>query len=378
MRTSTSRKSLARLLHFVFGTNVEYWSARSGAGGNVKVYIDGKFIAKINCNGNSNGQSVALYKSDTLALGWHDIMIEVVNGWVYVDGMKFYTVGHETVNEALNWPVIGSNQDVMLLPYKHSPGIKLLALANDPDGEIISKQWQQIAGSDTLPIVNTASDSLVLPALQTGVYTFNFTVTDNDSLTTTKTFWVARQAPTAYHKPQIKVSNNIQYHKKDTTISISGTITDNDGEIVSHYWIQKMGPPVNIGDSTLASLEFTNLPVGYYVFWLYAFDNDGLSSNKYVTIEVLEPTVADVFRLQKVMIFPNPVQKELHLSLPDMVYATPVKIEIYNTNGAKVFANKFSGSNQLTIPVQNMPPGLYIVTSNINNKNYINKFVIGN
>lgn len=54
--------------------------------------------------------------------------------------------------------------------------------SRDPDGRIISYQWQQLAGPSTAVISTPSEARTHISALQRGVYTFQLVVTDNDGI----------------------------------------------------------------------------------------------------------------------------------------------------------------------------------------------------
>jgi len=64
----------------------------------------------------------------------------------------------------------------------------------DPDGSITKYAWVQMSGAGGVTIVNSNTDNPTVYGLQTGVYTFQLTVTDNSGVTASATVTITVSA----------------------------------------------------------------------------------------------------------------------------------------------------------------------------------------
>jgi hypothetical protein len=71
-----------------------------------------------------------------------------------------------------------------------------------------------------------------------------------------------------------------------SSLTVSGTATDADGNIVSTSWTQLDGPDATISGANTLSLKLSNLVEGSYTFQLTATDNVGRSSSDEVLVTV--------------------------------------------------------------------------------------------
>ncbi|MEM9085781.1 MAG: PKD domain-containing protein [Pseudomonadota bacterium] len=125
----------------------------------------------------------------------------------------------------------------------------------DPDNDPITYNWQVINAPSNfwvLPNPNSPTTAfLVAPGGAPGVYTLELTVDDGFGGIDTDTvnITVGNQAPTAQAGPNQNVTGG-------TTVSLSGTASDPNGDPLSFQWTQLNGPPVTIDNSNSANSSF--------------------------------------------------------------------------------------------------------------------------
>ena len=165
----------------------------------------------------------------------------------------------------------------------------------DPDGDPITFNWTQVAGPNALTITNAnASVASVVPTM-VGTYTFNLTVTDNE--TASAYDWVdvnvTNQAPIADAGP-------LQVAFENTLVTLNGIASsDPDGDPLGYNWTQAGGPlPVILANPDTATPTFTTpngaFAAGAYTFTLTVADPFGANDSGDGFVMVMNrPPIAD-------------------------------------------------------------------------------------
>jgi len=221
---------------------------------------------------------------DTVVSGLQDgqyiFKITVVDN----DGLQSFDLVAVNVNTGANQPPVvdaGVNQTIQL-PTSQTV---LTAVASDPDGTIVSYQWQQIAGN-AATIVSPTAASTQITGLTESVSVFRVTVTDNSGAQASDIVQITVQGvgnvpPVANAGGDI----NISLPTNLTTLNGSGS-TDSDGIIVGYQWQKISGGTANIITPNSASTQVTGLTEGSYTFRLTVTDNDGATDTDDVVVTV--------------------------------------------------------------------------------------------
>jgi len=181
----------------------------------------------------------------------------------------------------------GSNQTITL-PV-NSVGLDGTA-SSDPDGSIKSYNWATVSGPGSVTISNSNTANPTATGLQTGVYVFELTVTDDRGGVakdqTTVTVYpkpvVPNQAPVA------NAGNNITLTLPVNSTALNGTSSfDADGTITAYSWSMVSGPntPTITGVNTTQA-SVSNLAAGQYIFELTVTDNNSATNTDQVTVTV--------------------------------------------------------------------------------------------
>ena len=152
----------------------------------------------------------------------------------------------------------------------------------DPDGQISTYRWSQIAG----PIVSLSDTTIVNPSFNVAnvsvdtMFTFALVVTDNlgaESVQATVNVMIlnVNTSPTAHAGVDSSVNENV-------TVNLDGnSSTDPDGTIEQYSWTQVAGPSVLLNKITTATPSFTSPSVSSettLTFSLIVTDNEGAQS----------------------------------------------------------------------------------------------------
>ena len=200
-----------------------------------------------------------------------------------------------TVNSALNIAPVanaGANQSIT----SPANSVNLNGSASyDPDGTITAYSWTNISGPGSVTInnSNTATPSVI--GLQTGVYVFELTVTDNNGATAKDQVTITVLPPVVLpnQAPVANAGVNQTITSPASSAILNGSASyDPDGTITAYSWTTISGPgSVTINNSNTATPSVIGLQTGVYVFELTVTDNSGATSKDQVTITVLPPVV---------------------------------------------------------------------------------------
>lgn len=192
-----------------------------------------------------------------------------------------------TVNAAPNqppWANAGTDQTITL-PVNAAT---LTGSGVDPDGNIVSYEWNQTSGPAQSKIVSVFSASTQVEDLVYGTYVFSLKVTDNNGATATDNLTITvNQAPSANQPPIANAGVSQSITLPQNSVTLSGAGSDPDGSIASYEWNQTSGPSqATIVSSTSAVTEAKNLLQGSYVFTLKVTDDKDASGISNLTITV--------------------------------------------------------------------------------------------
>jgi PKD repeat protein len=153
----------------------------------------------------------------------------------------------------------------------------------DPDGSIVSYNWQKISGPSSFSIVNGQYATPTISNLVSGTYVIQLTVTDNQGSTGTTTVTITVNAGTAPPPPTsggptaaAGSNQSIWLPTNSVYLYGSGSYDNTGGYITSYSWSQVSGPSqANIGYLSTTNVSANNLVRGVYTFQLTVTNNKG-------------------------------------------------------------------------------------------------------
>jgi len=162
--------------------------------------------------------------------------------------------------------------------------------SHDPDGEIISYDWD--FGDGTIDSEDTVSHTFS----DTGVYTVTLTVTDDQGATGSDTIQIT--ASSGDNQPPIANAGPDQTANEGAVVKLKGNNSlDPDGSITAYSWSQTSGPPVQLSNSSQFEANFISPNVvllgDTLVFQLVVTDNEGLQATDSCSVYVTREPVAD-------------------------------------------------------------------------------------
>ncbi|MBX2895942.1 MAG: T9SS type B sorting domain-containing protein [Cyclobacteriaceae bacterium] len=167
--------------------------------------------------------------------------------------------------------------------------VNLYGSGFDPDGSITTYSWVKASGG-TATLVNADKPTLTVTNLQAGQYIFRLTVTDNSGISDDDIAIVTVSASGTNIFPVASAGADKIVKLPLTSVSLIGSGSDEDGQIVSYQWSLQSGANVNIGTPTLPSTNVTGLALGEYKFRLTVTDNSGATDFNDVLVRVVAST----------------------------------------------------------------------------------------
>lgn len=161
----------------------------------------------------------------------------------------------------------------------------LVGSGSDPDGTISSYHWDKISGPSGGNITSPNSATTGITGLQAGTYAFQLTVTDNGGLTGSDIMnIIVNPQPIA---PTANAGSDQTTTLPANSVTLTGSGSDQDGNIVSFAWVQISGPSgATIVSPTDSTTDIRNLTEGTFVFKLTVTDNTGLTGSDFVQVVV--------------------------------------------------------------------------------------------
>jgi predicted esterase len=179
-------------------------------------------------------------------------------------------------------PVVNAGSDKSLtLPTNE---VYVQGTASDSDGSISSYQWTKISGG-TASMTGTTGSRLRAYNLLTGSYSFRLAVADDKGATkyddvnvTVSPALIVNIAPVANAGSDKFISSN--------SITLSGSGTDQDGQVVSYNWTKYHGGPVTLTNANTRNVTVSGMVNGKYFLRLVVTDDKGATAYDNMQIEV--------------------------------------------------------------------------------------------
>lgn len=191
----------------------------------------------------------------------------------------------ETTNQS---PLVNAGSDINVSIEADS--IKIVAVASDPDGNIVSFLWSKTSGPD-VSLSNTTTKELTIHNLVEGIFNFRVNVTDNDGAVNSDEVKVTVLPANANNPPLAQAGNDITIKLPTESVQINGVGTDTDGSIASFLWEQVTGPQATLNNQNTATLAVSGLKEGTYSFSFIVTDNEGATGQDIMTLFVLSESI---------------------------------------------------------------------------------------
>jgi gliding motility-associated-like protein len=165
----------------------------------------------------------------------------------------------------------------------------------DPEGSVLTYAWTQVDGPTTATLQNATSPTVTVKDLvnTSEVYIFRVTVTDDKGATGFADVTVTVNNAPVNVPPVANAGSDESITLPINSINLVGSGTDGDGTVTGYNWAKLSGPSAtNPSDQNLASVTYTDLLAGTYVFRLTVTDNQTATHTDDITI-VVQPEVVN-------------------------------------------------------------------------------------
>lgn len=182
-------------------------------------------------------------------------------------------------------PTVDAGVDKVL---RSGNSISLTGSATDANGTVASYEWTIVDGPNTPTLSGNDSETVTVSDLVPGVYVFRLTAIDNDEATGSDEVTVF-VGPNLLPTADAGVDQTISL--PNSTVTLVGNGTDDDGTIALYHWKMLSGPAVAvIANTSFKSTTVTALIQGTYEFQLTVADNEAGEDSDVVTIVVTDNT----------------------------------------------------------------------------------------
>lgn len=206
------------------------------------------------------------------------------NGMNIYEWMLQYQRGTTTTTNQAPKANAGANQSVTL----PDNSVDLTGSGADADDTITNYQWTKVSGPSQFTISNADAANTTVSNLIAGTYVFRLTVTSSSAQTASDDVTVVvNPAPVVNQAPKAYAGSNQSITLPVDDITLTGSGTDTDGQVVSFAWNRVGGPDAGtIADAAASKTLVSNLIPGNYYFELTVKDNDGATGKDTVQITV--------------------------------------------------------------------------------------------
>ena len=269
-----------------YNLNLRYASDNSNGGGPFYLEIDGTKISSNISVPYSKGWNTWASKTVNnleFTKGKHIVRLVITNGEFNLGKLNFsYSAPLDYVP-----PVADAGDNVVVIMPETTATLDGSS-SNDPEGEAITYNWEQIYGPSTISFSNNTQVSPTISNLEEGIYKFKLTVSDATYTANDEVLVLVQQ--TSNSNPTVSISNPTenQSFAQGTDIVISASASDLDGTISK---VEFYDGDTKLGEDTTSPYEYTwvNADVGDHQIKAIVTDNNsGQGTSQTVNISVEE------------------------------------------------------------------------------------------
>ena len=271
-----------------YNLNLRYASDNSNGGGPFYLEIDGTKISSnisVPSSGGWNSWASKTINNIEFTKGKHIVRLVITNGEFNLGKLNF------TYNAPLGYvpPVADAGDNVVVIMPETTATLDGSS-SNDPEGEAITYNWEQIYGPSVITFNDDSLESPTITNLEEGVYKLKLTVSDATYTAADEVLVLVQQ--TSNSNPTVTLSSptNNQSFAQGTDIVISASASDLDGTISK---VEFYDGDTKLGEDTTSPYEYTwvNANVGAHELKAIVTDNNsGQGTSQTVNISVVKVT----------------------------------------------------------------------------------------
>ena len=255
----------------MYDLSFRYASGNSNGGGPFHFEVDGNTISPSINMQTTNGWNSWSTKNITnieLRQGEQVLRLFIDEGEFNIGKMIFSYAGPLTYSP----PVADAGENVTVILPETSTTLDG-TLSNDPEGESITYDWEQVYGPST---INFSDNSIALPEIGNlieGVYKIELTVSDGTYSASDDVLVIVSETGNSTPSISITSPNEGASFEEGTDINITTTVTDLDGTITL---VEFFDGTEKIGEDTTDPFDFvwSNAAIGEHQITAVATDDD--------------------------------------------------------------------------------------------------------
>ncbi len=150
----------------------------------------------------------------------------------------------------------GADQTLYVKPEGQS--FELKGSGSDSDGTIQIYEWALVSGNGGVPDpANAATTTVMLPSVtQEERIVYRLTVTDNSGNTSSDTITLALRPTDPSNQPPVAHAGTDKQVGKNSLVTLYGSGTDPDGQIIAYHWSQSGGQSVALKHDNQSIAQF--------------------------------------------------------------------------------------------------------------------------
>ena len=268
----------------LYNVTLRYASGNTSGGGPFHFEIDGTAVSPnvtLPYTGDWGNWVNKVVSNVALTQGEHILRIAVANGEFNLGKMDFAYASPL----AFMPPVANAGANVVVV-LPASTSVLNGTLSNDPEGQAITYNWEQVYGPSTITFNDITAVSPNVSNLVLGVYKVKLTVSDGTYSASDEVLILVSASGNSNPSISITSPANGASYVQGATVSISASAADLDGDIAL---VEFYNGTVKIGEDTTApyTFDWTNAPVGTHSITAVATDNgSGQGTSQAVNITV--------------------------------------------------------------------------------------------
>lgn len=241
-------------------------------------------------NGTITDQTRPTVRVSNLSEGLYRFQLTVTGPNSFGEAFANVTVSHANRINKPPTPIITPKHQVIKLPNQRAI---LDGSSSTDDDKIENWKWELVQGPINYSPTLQEQPTIELDDLkEPGDYTFKLTLTDSDKAenSTTAVIQVVEEID---YPPQANAGADVILYLPHNNITLNGTLSTDDHQIVSWEWTKEATEDVKAVDmqnTRTPFLELSHLEVGIYTFELKVTDAKGQNSSSKVHVFVKPPT----------------------------------------------------------------------------------------
>ncbi|MFY0483613.1 glycosyl hydrolase [Flavobacterium sp. PLA-1-15] len=277
----------------LYNATLQYASGNSNGGGPFYFEIDGTAITPPTSFATTSDWGTWANKvinNIPLTQGQHVLRLVATNGEFNLGKMDFAYASPLSFVP----PIANAGENVVVVLPATTATLNG-SLSNDPEGQTIAHNWEQVYGPSIITFDNAAAVSPVVSNLVEGVYKIKLTVSDGTYSANDEVLILVSANGNASPAVSITSPANGASYVEGATINITASATDLDGTIAL---VEFYAGEDKIGEDATApyTFEWVSPSVGNHAITAVATDNDGAES----TSQAVNVTVSAVMSCSEI------------------------------------------------------------------------------